>query len=73
MLRGVVESATGIAAHFEAEERAGRLPREEAQRLARDAVRGIRYRGDEYVWINDMTPNIVVHPFRPDLEGKPVG
>ena len=73
MLRGVVESATGIAARYEAEERAGRLSRDEAQRLAREAVRGIRYRGDEYVWINDMTPNIVMHPFRPDLEGKPVG
>ncbi len=70
LLRGVVESAAGIAGRYEAEERAGRLPRAEAQRLALDAVRGIRYRGQEYVWVNDMAPRIVMHPFRPDLDGK---
>jgi methyl-accepting chemotaxis protein len=73
LLRSVAESAIGILARYENEERAGRLSRPEAQRLAAEAVRGIRYRGSEYVWINDMEPRVVMHPFRPDLEGQPVG
>jgi methyl-accepting chemotaxis protein len=72
LLRGVVESAAGIAGRYEAEARAGRLPQEEAQRLALDAIKGMRYRGQEYVWVNDMAGRMVMHPFRPDLDGKDV-
>ncbi|WP_372619083.1 cache domain-containing protein [Falsiroseomonas sp.] len=72
MLRSVAEAASGIVARYAAEEQAGRLPRAEAQRLAAEAVRGIRYGGEEYVWINDMQPRVVMHPFRPDLEGRDV-
>lgn len=73
ILRHVVESATTIAAHHQREEAAGRATRAEAQSRALEAIRAIRYRGEEYVWINDMTPSMVMHPFRPDLEGKPLG
>jgi methyl-accepting chemotaxis protein len=72
LLRSVVESAGAIAGRYEAEARAGRLAPEEAQRLALDAIRGIRYRGQEYVWVNDMAGRMVMHPFRPDLDGKDV-
>ncbi|NKC30354.1 cache domain-containing protein [Falsiroseomonas selenitidurans] len=73
LIRGVVESASGIIARYAAEEQAGRLSREAAQGHAQEALRGLRYRGEEYVWINDMTPRLVMHPFRPDLEGREVG
>ena len=72
ILRHVVESAAAIAAGQQAEEAAGRLPRAEAQRRAIEAIRAIRYRGQEYVWVNDMGPTMVMHPFRPDLDGKPL-
>ncbi|WP_135469520.1 methyl-accepting chemotaxis protein [Crenalkalicoccus roseus] len=70
LLTGITDSALAIAAHYEAEERAGRQTREAAQRAAIEAIRAIRYRGEEYLWINDMAPRMVMHPFRPDLEGK---
>ena len=70
VMRHVVESAAGIAAAYEAEERAGRLPREDAQRRALDAMRAMRYRGEEYVWVNDMASRMVMHPFRRDMEGQ---
>ena len=73
VIRHVVESATAIARTYHAEEQAGRLPRAEAQARALAAIRAIRYRGEEYVWINDMEPRMVMHPFRPDLDGKPIG
>jgi methyl-accepting chemotaxis protein len=69
-LRGITEVATSIAAADEAAERAGRMSREAAQRHAAEAIRAIRYQGSEYVWINDMAPRMVMHPFKPELEGK---
>ncbi|MGG5810350.1 methyl-accepting chemotaxis protein [Falsiroseomonas sp. CW058] len=71
-LRSMVEAATGIAARYEGEARAGRLGAEQAQRLALDAIKAIRYQGQEYIWVNDMTPRMVMHPFRPDLDGQDV-
>ncbi|MFC1456779.1 methyl-accepting chemotaxis protein [Microvirga arabica] len=65
----VVESAYGILAHYEAEERAGRLTREAAQKAAADAIRVLRYDTQEYFWINDMHPKMVMHPIKPELVG----
>jgi methyl-accepting chemotaxis protein len=73
VLQHVVESAAAIAGAYHAEEVAGRMPRAQAQAAAVQAMRAIRYRGEEYVWVNDMTPRMVMHPFRPDLEGKEIG
>ncbi|WP_458095858.1 cache domain-containing protein [Roseomonas sp. WA12] len=72
ILRAVVESARATAARFEAEERAGRMDRAAAQAAAAAAIRAVRYGGDEYLWVNDaeVRPRMVMHPFRPDLEGQ---
>lgn len=49
------------------------MPRDEAQKLAAQAISKLRYSGSEYFWINDMQPVVVMHPIRPDLNGKNVG
>ena len=33
-------------------------------------IKGLRYEGQEYLWINDMKPVMVMHPFKPELDGK---
>ena len=48
----------------------GYLPVTEAQRRALEAVRQIRYFGDEYFFIIDKNPKMLMHPISPDLEGK---
>ena len=37
-------------------------------------IRGLRYGHDlkDYFWINDMQPRMIMHPYRPDLEGKDI-
>ncbi len=70
VLRHIVEAATSVAGHHHAEQVAGRATEADAQRAALTAIRAMRYRGQEYVWINDMEPRMVMHPFRPDLDGK---
>jgi methyl-accepting chemotaxis protein len=68
-----VEIAHGIVAWAQAQEAAGKMPREQAQQLARQAIASLRYDGNEYFWINDMQPRVVMHPIKPELDGKDVG
>jgi len=66
----VVQSAAGILQHYHALEAAGSMPREDAQKQAMETIRGLRYAGQEYFWINDQTPVMVMHPTNPKLEGQ---
>ncbi|MFO1326696.1 MAG: methyl-accepting chemotaxis protein [Rubrivivax sp.] len=68
-----VEAAHGVLAWAQAEEAAGRLTRVQAQALARSIVAKLRYDGSEYFWINDMQPRMVMHPIKPELDGRDVG
>jgi len=67
--RHVVESTLGILKHFHGLESAG-MAREEAQKQAMELIRGLRYDQDDYFWINDLTPVMVMHPTNPKLEGQ---
>ncbi|MCX2861270.1 methyl-accepting chemotaxis protein [Paucibacter sp. PLA-PC-4] len=67
-----VEVAHGVLVWAYGLEKAG-MPREQAQASARQAIAGLRYDEQEYFWINDMQPRVVMHPSRPELEGKEVG
>jgi len=71
MIRELTESSWNILARFEAEQRAGRLTLEEAQNAAVEQVRSLHYgqEGKDYFWISNLEPRMIVHPYRPDLEG----
>jgi methyl-accepting chemotaxis protein len=71
-LRAVVQSAVAIALGYEAQVREGHLTERQAKDGALSAIRAMRYFGNEYVWINDMQPRIVMHPIKPELDGKDV-
>ncbi|MGB4074880.1 methyl-accepting chemotaxis protein [Pseudomonas sp.] len=66
----VVQSAAGILKHFHSLETAGGLSREDAQKQAMAVIKGLRYDGQEYFWINDQTPVMVMHPTNPKLDGQ---
>jgi len=72
MIRELTESAWNILASCEADERAGKLTREQAQAAAVSQVRGLHYgqESKDYFWIIDLQPRMIVHPYRPDLEGS---
>lgn len=69
-VRNLVEVAHATIADFERQAREGRLPVEDAKAAAIAAVRAMRYDRNEYFWINDFTPTTLMHPIRPELEGK---
>ena len=64
-----VEAAISAVAAFQLLERDGKLTREAAQKQAMDAVRAMRWGQNGYVWINDMSPRMVMHPTKPELDG----
>ncbi len=66
----VVEVAAGIADHFVHEAEAGRITRAEAQRQAIEQIKALRYEGEQYFWINDFDARMVMHPTKPELDGK---
>ncbi len=65
-----VESAWGVMDHFADLAASGELSSEEAKARAIAAVRHLRFDEDNYFWINDLSPNMVMHPYKPELEGK---
>ena len=66
----VVQTASGILNHYHGLETAGTLSREAAQQQALAVVRQLRYDHDDYFWINDLRPYMVMHPTNPKLDGK---
>jgi methyl-accepting chemotaxis protein len=69
-VRQTVETAHGLAVHFHALSAQGKITEEQAKGLVLDAMRSLRYSKSEYFWINDMHPKMVMHPIKPELEGK---
>ncbi|MBF0339348.1 MAG: cache domain-containing protein [Magnetococcales bacterium] len=65
----LVESAYSVLQHYQTLESKGELTREQAQQQAKQVVKSLRYREVEYFWINDMHPNMVMHPYKPQLDG----
>lgn len=72
MIRELTNAAWNILARFEYDERTGSMTRQEAQQLAIEAVQNLHYGQGmkDYFWINDMHPRMIIHPYRPDLNGK---
>ncbi len=71
MIRELTQSAWSILQKFHNEELSGQLTTEEAQNKALDIFQTLRYGEDskDYFWITDMTPVMIIHPYRPDLNG----
>lgn len=67
--RQVVDVGYGIIDYFYKEFKKGNFTEDEAKHQAIEALRYIKYGGNEYFWINDFSPKMIMHP-NTDLEGK---
>ncbi|MEI7843170.1 MAG: methyl-accepting chemotaxis protein [Gallionellaceae bacterium] len=70
--RHLVESAHTVLSHFYDQQTKGVLTEEQAKAAAMGVIKALRYQEKEYFWINDMTPRVVMHPMKPELDGKDV-
>jgi PAS domain S-box-containing protein len=65
----VVETAYNLMVQYDSQVSKGELSLEQAQEEAKNKIRGLRYSGDNYFWINDLYPKMIMHPFKPELDG----
>ena len=68
--RHLVEVAYGVLDNYYNLSKEGKMPEKEAQAAAINAVKRLRYEAKDYFWINDMQPKMIMHPFKPELDGK---
>ncbi|WP_029068877.1 methyl-accepting chemotaxis protein [Jonesia quinghaiensis] len=67
--RAVVETAWGIVNSYGEQAAAGTLDEQTAKDGALAALEGLRYAQTEYFWVNDMSPAMVMHPIKPEMNG----
>ncbi|NMP33243.1 methyl-accepting chemotaxis protein [Thalassotalea sp. M1531] len=69
----IVEGAKSIVSYYYSLAQSGQITDQEAKNRAIAILENYRYDGKNYVWINDSVPNMIMHPFKPALNGKPIG
>ncbi|RNC71012.1 MAG: HAMP domain-containing protein [Desulfuromonadales bacterium] len=68
----VVEVVDTLIEGYQGRVKSGELSVAEAQKRALASIKNLRYDGGEYFWINDLEPKIIMHPIKPELDGKNV-
>lgn len=73
-IRELTETVWSLLESYHERELSGELSKEDAQLRATLRIHQLRYGVEkkDYFWINDMVPRMIMHPYRPDLEGKDI-
>ena len=69
-IRNLVEYAHTQLAFYEGQAKSGAMTLEQAQTLAMESLRKARYDEKEYFWLSDYHPRSLMHPIRPEQQGK---
>ncbi|WP_057183371.1 methyl-accepting chemotaxis protein [Colwellia sp. MT2012] len=69
----LIDSTYGIIEHHYALQQKGELTEAQAQKQALSIIASLRYDTNNYFWINDFTPTMIMHPIKPQLNGKNIG
>ncbi len=71
--RNLVEVAYGIIQYYGSMVESGKVSKEEGLSQALSILKALRYEKDDYFWVNDLEPRMLMHPFKPALDGKYIG
>ncbi len=72
--REMTTTALGILEHYYQLEQEGVFGREDAQNKALQVIKSMTFGRQrlDYFWVNDFHPRMIMHPFRPDLDGEDI-
>lgn len=70
MTKSLVEAAHGILSYYHDQAQSGVMDEKQAQQAAKQAIKKLRYKGNEYYWLNDFNATVIMHPIKPSLDGK---
>ncbi len=71
-LRHLTELALGIAKEEHASVQASGVAPADAQKRALARISTLRYGNNDYFWVNDMHPKMVMHPMKPEMNGTDI-
>ncbi|MCG3725479.1 cache domain-containing protein [Vibrio cincinnatiensis] len=63
-----VESVVSLVNHYA--QLSGVMGEEQAKQQAIEAIKALRYDGDNYFWVMMPNAQLVLHPFRPEMTNK---
>ena len=71
-VKNLVQSQMTILNHYYDLSQQGKISETQAKKKAKKAIEKARYGDKErgYFWINDMQPKMIMHPFKPQLNGE---
>ncbi|HZX31980.1 MAG TPA: methyl-accepting chemotaxis protein [Rhodocyclaceae bacterium] len=69
-VRDLVDVAYSTLVFYEKQAKEGKMPVEEAKKTALAAVKELRYDKSEYFWINGLDDTMIMHPIKPEMDGK---
>ena len=70
--QSLVQTAYSLVEHYYGLNQNGELSENEAKNRALRAISNLRYQDENYFWINDITPKMIMHPFKPQLNGQDI-
>ncbi|WP_321493922.1 cache domain-containing protein [uncultured Desulfobacter sp.] len=74
MIRELTETVWSLVENYRERELSGELTRSDAQNRALLRIGTLRYGPEQkdYFWITDMTPRMIMHPYRSDIVNKDI-
>jgi len=66
----LVETAYSLLEYHAKQAETGAVNLDVAKQQALEAVKNLRYGENDYFWINDLYPRMIMHPFKPELIGQ---
>lgn len=69
----LVENAWYVLDYYFKQGETNVMSMETAKQTACNVIRQMRYENDNYFWINDTKQIMLMHPFKPELEGTEIG
>lgn len=74
-IRELTETAWCVLEESQANVESGKRTLKEAQANAIARIRDLRYgkEAKDYFWLTDMKPTMIMHPYKPELDGKDLG
>ncbi len=69
-LKNTVDVAFSLVDYYVKLADNGKMSVDEAQKKALSDIKNLRYHGNNYYWINDLSGVMIMHPIKPQLNGK---
>ncbi|QBG36377.1 methyl-accepting chemotaxis protein [Litorilituus sediminis] len=66
----LVDTAYSVIEHHYKLQQEGTLSKDQAQQRALEVIKSLRYDSNNYFWVNDYQPTMIMHPIKPALDGK---